>query len=148
MKNHQSTLFRTPEDAVSWMVKNRMIMRSMSKDPETLATVRGFTLSDEFGQSIGSSLLELFTKANGSKRNGLRDVTVRDAFLMATIAAILRKIHAPLSQKEMQLCAGILMTLLPIDRLAQAGIADKTLHNLAHDKSLVRKVQRACGRVW
>lgn len=88
------------------MLINGMIIRSAVKGPETLATVRGFILSDEFGQSIGSSLLELFAKATGRKRNGLREATVRDAFLMATIATVLRRVRVPLSEGEMELCAG------------------------------------------
>ena len=123
------------------MLDNGMIIRSTIKDPETLATVRGFILSDEFGHSIGSSLLELFTKATGRKKSGLRRITVRDAFLMATIAAVLRRIKVSLSEEEMELCAGILVSLLPIDRLAQAGIADQTLRNIGHDRALVRKIQ-------
>jgi hypothetical protein len=129
------------------MLDKGMVTRSTSKDPETLATVRGFVLSDQFGQSIGTNLLELFAKATGSKKNGLSEVTVRDVFVMAIIAAIVRDIRVPLSEKEMELCAGILVTLLPIDRLTQAGIGDKTLHNLAHDRLLVRKIQRVCGPI-
>lgn len=147
MTNHQSTQFHTPEDALSWMLDKGMVTRSTSKDLETLATVRGFVLSDQFGQSIGTNLLELFAKATGSKKTGLSEVTVRDVFVMAIIAAIVRDIRVPLSEKEMELCAGILVTLLPIDRLTQAGIGDKTLHNLAHDRLLVRKIQRVCGPI-
>jgi hypothetical protein len=141
MRDNHSNLFHTPEGALSWMLENDMIIRSTTRDPETLATVRGFILSDEFGQSIGTSLLELFTKATGRKKNGLKQVTVRDAFLMATIAAVLRKTKLHLSEEEMELCAGILVSLLPIDRLARAGIADQTLRNIAHDRTLVRKIQ-------
>lgn len=143
MTRSHANLFQTPEGALSWMLDNGMIIRSTVKDPETLATVRGFILSDEFGQSIGSSLLELFAKATGRKKNGLREVTVRDAFLMATIAAVLRRTKVSLSEEEMELCAGILVSLLPIDRLVQAGIADQTLRNIAHDRALVRRIHRA-----
>jgi len=143
MTRSHANLFQTPEGALSWMLDNGMIIRSTVKDPETLATVRGFILLDEFGQSIGSSLLELFAKATGRKKNGLREVTVRDAFLMATIAAVLRRTKVSLSEEEMELCAGILVSLLPIDRLVQAGIADQTLRNIAHDRALVRRIHRA-----
>jgi len=142
MRDNHSNLFQTAEGALSWMFENGMIIRRTVKDPETLATVRGFILSDEFAQNIGASLLELFVKATGRKKNGLQQVTVRDAFLMATIAAVLRRTKRLLSEEEMELCAGILVSLLPVDRLAQAGIADKTLRNIAHDRTLVRKIQR------
>jgi hypothetical protein len=142
MRNNHSNLFQTPEGALSWMLENGMIIRRTVKDPETLATVRGFILSDEFGQNIGARLLELFAKATGRKKNGLQQVTVRDAFLMATIAAVLRRTNLSLSEEEMELCAGILVSFLPVDRLARAGIADKTLRNIAHDRTLVRKIQR------
>ena len=142
MRDNHSNLFQTAEGALSWMFENGMIIRRTVKDPETLATVRGFILSDEFAQNIGASLLELFVKATGRKKNGLQQVTVRDAFLMATIAAVLRRTKRSLSEEETELCAGILVSLLPVDRLAQAGIADKTLRNIAHDRTLVRKIQR------
>ena len=121
-----------------------MIIRSTGKDPETLATVRGFVVSEEFGQSVGAYLLKLFTKAIKKRRNGLSSVTVRDAFLMATIAAAMKQAEVTLGEREMHLCASILLSLLPIDRLAQAGIADITLRNLARDRLLIRKVQRVC----
>jgi hypothetical protein len=146
MRSNHSNSFQTLDDALAWMLRNGMIIRSTSKHPETLATVRGFVLSDEFGQSIGFYLLELFTKAIKKRRNGLSGVTVRDAFLMATIAAVMKQAEVTLSEGEMQLCASILLSLLPIDRLAQAGIADITLRNLARDRLLIRKVQRVCGQ--
>jgi hypothetical protein len=115
------------------------------RDPETLAHVRGFVVSPQFGQSIGTNLLELFAKATGKRRNALSHLTVYDAFLMATMAAILRETHAPLTQNEMGICANILMTLLPVDRLTAAGVADETLRHIANSKILVRKIQRTCG---
>ena len=147
MTRNTPNSFQTLEDALAWMLSNGIIIRSTGKDPETLATVRGFVLSDEFGQSIGSHLLELFARAIKKRRNGLSNVTVRDAFLMATIAAIMKRAQVTISEGAIQLCAGILLSLLPIDRLAQAGIADITLRNLARDRLLVRKVQRVCGLV-
>jgi hypothetical protein len=144
MTSNHSNSFQTLDDALAWMLRNGMIIRSTGKDPETLATVRGFVVSEEFGQSVGAYLLKLFTKAIKKRRNGLSSVTVRDAFLMATIAAAMKQAEVTLGEREMQLCAGILLSLLPINRLAQAGIADITLRNLARDRLLIRKVQRVC----
>jgi len=147
MTSNHSNSFQTLDDALAWMLRSGMIIRSTGKDPETLATVRGFVVSEEFGQSIGAYLLELFTKAIKKRRNGLSSVIVRDAFLMAAIAAVMKRAQVTLSEREMQLCAGILLSLLPINRLAQAGIADITLRNLARDRLLIRKVQRVCGQI-
>ena len=145
MVNDQSIRLKTGEDALRWMTSNRMIIRSSVKDPETLANIQGFTISDPFRESIGANLLELFTKATSGKKSGLGSVTVRDAFLMAAMAAIMRETKVKLSEDEVETCANILLPLLPITRLEKEGVADQTLRHLAHNKSLVRKLQNVCG---
>jgi len=61
------------------------------------------------------------------------------------MAAIMRGTVPRLNEEEVEVCAGVLLSLLPVDRLEKVGVADQTLRNLAHDKGLVRKLQDVCG---
>ena len=136
---------QTSEGALGWMLSNNMIFRTSSKDPETLATVHGYVLSDELGEKMGSNLVKLFAKATRSRNGRVKNVTVRDAFLTAAIGAILEMGKIALSEKEMMLCANIILALLPFGRLEKAGITEKPLRNLAHDRSLVGKIRQVCS---
>ena len=135
----------TTEGALHWMLQQNMIVRSTSKDPETFAAVQGFLLSDEMRDSIGSNLVRLVAKATRKGNTRLRRVTVREAFLTATLAALLEKARASLSEEEMTRCTNIVFALLPIKRLEQARLADRTVRSIALNRRSVMELQRILG---
>jgi hypothetical protein len=136
---------QTPEGALLWMLNQNMIVTSSTKDPETLATIRGYLLSESLQEKIGSNLVRLFAKATSRGNGGMGKVTVRDAFLTATIGAVLEVGQVSLSEEEMMRCANIILAFLPMERLEKAGIAKKPLRSLAHDRFLVGKIRRIVG---
>jgi hypothetical protein len=127
------------------MLKHDMIVRSKTKDPETFASVQGFLLSDEMRESIGANLVRLVAKATKKGNDRLRRVTVREAFLTATLAALLERTRVSLSEDEMTRCTNIIFALLPIRRLEQARIADRTVRSLALSKRAVMELQQVLG---
>jgi hypothetical protein len=129
--------------ALSWMIEQGMVVRKTTKDPETFIPIQGYILSDELGERIGSNLVKLFNKA--TKRAGLRDVTIGDAFVTATIAALIATAEAPLSQEEITMCTNIILKLLPFDKLESAGVTRKTLRHLSRDRVLLRRLRETCG---
>lgn len=131
----------TPESAIDWMLNQHMILKKSTKDPETFATVNGYVLSDEFREKIGSHLVELFAKS--TRKKSLMEITVRDAFLTATIGATMEIVRVRLSEEKMTSCANIIMALLPIERLELEGIAEKPLRTLARDRLLVSRIRHA-----
>ena len=133
---------QTPEGALLWMLNHDMIVTSSTKDPETLATVRGYLLTQSLQEKIGSNLVRLFAKATSKGKVALGSVTVRDAFLTATIGAVLEMGQVSLNEEEMIRCANIILAFLPMGRLEKAGIARKPLRSLAHDRFLVGKIRR------
>jgi len=123
------------------MLQENMILRKTTKDPETYATVLGFILSDQLRDMIGSNIVKLVARAT-KRRNGKAGcVSIRDAFLTATIAAVLEVSKVQLSEVEMMRCANIIFALLPIKRLEEAGLADRPLRTVARDRSSVEKLQ-------
>ncbi len=142
---HSAFETKTPESALHWMLSCNMVMRSPIKDPETLATAPGYVLSDELREKIGSNMVKLISKAAVSK-SALSKVTVRDAFLMASMAAILEVSKVALNEEEMTHCANITLALLPIAHLEEAGISRKTLRRLTWDRSLVGKIRGICDQ--
>jgi len=128
--------------ALSWMIEQGMVVRKTTKDPETFIPIQGYILSDELRERIGSNLVKLFSKA--TKRSGLRDVTIGDAFVTASIAALIA-MGAELSQEEMTMCANIILKLLPFDKLESAGVTGKTLWHLSRDRTLLRRLMETCG---
>lgn len=130
---------RTSQAALQWMLQQKIVIRSKMKDPETFAAIQGFMLSSEMRESIGSILIELVAKQTHKRSNAL---TLRDAFLAATIAAVLRKTGANLSEDEMTTCANIISAMLPIAQLEQAGLADQRLGMIARDRNKVGELQR------
>jgi hypothetical protein len=142
---HSAFETETPEGALHWMLSHDMIVRSSIKDPETLARIHGYILSDELREKIGSNMVKLISKA-ASRNGALSKETVRDAFLMATMAAVLEVSAVSLNEEEMTHCANIIMALLPIGRLEEAGVSKKTLRSLTQDRSLVGKIRRICGQ--
>ncbi len=123
--------------ALTWMLEQGMITRRTTKDPETFIPVQGYVLSDELRDAIGTNLVKLFGKA--ARKNGSGRVTISDAFITATMAAVLETAKVSLSQEEFTDCASIVLTFLPFEELKTAGIARKPLRGLASDKALVRK---------
>jgi hypothetical protein len=136
---------RTAEGALHWMLNHEMLVRKTSKDPETYATVQGFILSDQLREMIGSNLVKLVSKATRSKGGRAVRVSVRDAFLAATMASVLEMTSVVLSDAEMTRCANIIFSLLPIRRLEDAGLADRPLRAIARDLSSVRTLQGMFG---
>lgn len=135
--------FRTSQQALDWMLERTIIVKSKSKDPETLARIQGFLLSNEMRERVGVNLVELVSKA--SRKKSLYHVTVRDAFLTATIAALLQSTRSGLSEDDMTRCANIVFALLPIGRLEQADLADRPLWVFARDRNMVGELQRTLG---
>jgi hypothetical protein len=129
--------------ALSWMIEQGMVVRKTTKDPETFIPIQGYILSDELREGIGSNLVKLFSKA--TKRVGLRDVTIGDAFVTATIAALIAAVEAELSQDEITLCTDIILKLLPFDKLQSAGVTGRTLRHLSRDRALLRTLMETCG---
>ena len=132
---------RTSEGALSWMLRENMILRMNTKDPETYATVLGFILSDQLRDMIGSNIVKLVAKASRRGDTKAGSVSIRDAFLTATMAAVLEMSKVQLSEAEMVRCANIIFALLPIKRLEEAGLADRPLRTVARDRSSVEKLQ-------
>jgi hypothetical protein len=132
---------RNSEGALRWMLQEKMILRRTTKDPETYATVLGFILSDQLRDMIGSNIVKLVAKATKRGDGNLGSVSIRDAFLTATMAAVLEMSKVQLSDVEMVRCANIIFALLPIRRLEEAGLADRPLRTVARDRSSVEKLQ-------
>jgi hypothetical protein len=124
------------------MIEQGMVVRKTTKDPETFIPIQGYILSDELREGIGSNLVKLCSKA--TKRAGLRDVTIGDAFVTATIAALIAAADAQLSQEEMTMCTNIILKLLPFDKLESAGVTSKTLRHLSRDRTLLKRLRDAC----
>ncbi len=118
-----------------------MILRKTAQDPETFATVQGFILSDRLRDIIGSTLASLIAGTTRKRSRKVGSVSIRDAFLTATMAAVLETSPVSLSDDEMARCANIIFALLPISRLEEEGLADKSLRTISRDKSYVKKLQ-------
>jgi len=131
------------EGAVHWLRSRGMIETASARDPETFAQIRGFVLSEELRDRIGSNMLGLIAKAR--RRPRLSELTIRDAFLTASLGAIVNHDDPSLSEDELVMCAGIIMSLLPVAKLEWAGIAQKPLRSLLKSRSLVQKLQRLCA---
>lgn len=127
------------------MLEQGMITRRATKDPETFIPVQGYILSDELRDTIGTNLVKLFGKA--ARKNRSARVTIGDAFITATMAAVLETAKVYLSQEELTDCAGIILKFLPFEELKTAGIAGKPLRRLASDKALVRKFRALCPSI-
>ncbi len=132
----------TTTGALSWLIEQGMIVKRSSKDPETFIPVPGYLLSDDLRDKIGTNLVKLFRKA--TRGRALKDVTIADAFVTATMAAVLSTGEVKLSEEEMTLCTNIVLTFLPFEKLKAAGIARKTLRSWASDRALVRKFRSLC----
>jgi hypothetical protein len=129
------------EEALRWMLDRGMISRKTAKDPETYATVQGFILSDQLREMIGSNLIELVAKATARKNGEMSRVSVRDAFLTATMGAVLTTGRVSLRDEDMARCCNIIFALLPVGRLEQAGIAQMQLRTLASNRASLEKLQ-------
>ncbi len=127
------------------MLEQGMITRRTTKDPETFIPVQGYILSDELRDTIGTNLVKLFGKA--ARKNSSGRVTIGDAFITATMAAVLETAKVPLSQEELTDCASIILTFLPFEELKAAGIAKRQLRSLLSDKALVRKFRDLCAPI-
>ena len=133
---------RTSEGALRWMLDREMIVRRTTKDSETYATVQGFILSDQLRDQIGSNLVKLVARVTQRRNGSVCKVSVRDAFLTATIAAVSVTARARLGDDEMARCCNVAFALLPISRLEEAGLADRSLSTIARSRSSVEKLQR------
>jgi len=131
---------QTSEGALRWMLHQNMILRRTAKDPETYATIQGFVLSDQLRDMIGSNLVKLVAKATRKGNGRVGSVSIRDAFLTATMAAVLDLGRMPLSDGEMARCANVIFALLPMRRLEEAGLADRTLRTIARDRTSAEKL--------
>ena len=132
---------RTSEGALRWMLDRGMILRRTTKDPETYATIQGFILSDQLREMIGSNLVKLVAKTARRGNEGIGRMTIRDAFLTASMAAVLTTGRVSLSDDEMARCCNIIFALLPIGRLEEADFADRSLRTVARSRSSVEKLQ-------
>lgn len=136
---------RSPEGALRWMLQQGMILRKTAKNPETFAAVQGFVLSEQVRDTLGSTLASLVAKAIGKRHRKVGNVSIRDAFLTASMAAVLETGRVSLSDDEMARCANIIFALLPISRLEEEGLADRPLRTIAQDRSSVEKLQEMFG---
>ncbi len=136
----------TIEAALNWMLDQNILVKKSTKDPETFATVRGYLLSEIAREKIGANLVTLFAKATRRRNGKLGKVTLRDAFLTAALGAVLQMSETSISEDEMLRCANIILELLPIRQLEEAGIAYRPLRSLACDASLVGKMRRLCTK--
>jgi hypothetical protein len=132
---------QTAEGALHWMLRQNMVFKQTTKDPETYAAVQGFILSDQLRDLIGSNIVTLLAKANKKGNGRMGNVSIRDAFLTATMAAVLEVSHARLSNDEMARCANIVFALLPMERLEASGLASRRLRTIAHNRSSVERLQ-------
>ena len=137
------TILETPAGTLSWMLEQGMVVRKTIKDPETFISLQGYVLADELREEIGNNLVKLFKKA--AKGTSLNDVTIGDAFVTATIAAVLTTSGVSLGQEEMTRCTNIILKLLPFDKLEAAGVTSKRLRRLSEDRALLRKLRDACS---
>ena len=126
--------------ALYWMLQQNLILKRTTRDPETHATIQGFILAEQLRDMIGSNLVRLVAKATRKGNGRVGNVSLRDAFLTATIAALLETTHVSLSDDEMACCANMIFALLPIRRLEEAGLADRRLRTIARNRSLVGKL--------
>ncbi len=133
---------RTSDGAVRWMLDRGLLVRRNAKDPETFATVKGFILSDQLRETIGSNLVKLVAKATKRGNGRVGSVSIRDAFLTATMGAVLATSRASLNDDEMARCCSIVFALLPMKRLEEAGFADRLLRTVARSRSSVQKLQQ------
>ena len=133
------------EGALRWMLHQSMIIQKTEKDPETFATVQGFILSDQLRDKIGSTVASLVAKATRKRNRRVGNVSIRDAFLTASMAALVETSPVSLSEDEMACCANIIFALLPISRLEEEGLADRSLRTITHNKLYVEKLQELFG---
>jgi hypothetical protein len=126
--------------ALYWMLNQNLILKKMTRDPETRATIQAYVLSEQLREMIGSNLVRLVAKVTRRGNGKVLNVSLRDAFLTARIAALLETTHASLNDDEMTSCANIVFALLPIWRLEEAGLADRRLRTIARNRSLVGKL--------
>ncbi len=129
-----------PQRALEWMLKKKMIIGGSTKDPETFATMKGYVLSEEMRERLGDNLVKLLAKTVSKKE--LAHVTVRDAFLAATMAAVLHGARTSLNHEELTRCANIIFALLPITRFEEAGLANLPLRSLVRSKATVEELRR------
>jgi hypothetical protein len=132
---------RTAEGALHWMLRQNMVLRKTTRDPETYATVQGFILLDRLRDLIGWNIVTLLAKANKKGNGRIGNVSIRDAFLTATMAAVLEVSHARLSEDEIARCANIVFALLPMERLEASGLASRRLRTIVHNRSSVERLQ-------
>jgi hypothetical protein len=133
---------QSTEDALLWMLNRKMIIKTSTKDPETFANIQGYLLTEDIRDTIGTNILRLFAKVTSRQNSRVKRVTVRDAFLTATIAVLLAEDKAKFSEDQMVSCANVVLALLPFDMLEKEGIAEKTLVSLARDRKLVARIQK------
>jgi len=133
------------EAALRWMRHQGMILRKTAKDPETFATVQGFILSDQLRDKIGSTVASLVAKATRKRNPRVGNVSIRDAFLAARMAALLETSPVSLSDDEIARCANIIFAFLPISRLEEEGLADRSLRTITRNKLYVEKLQELFG---
>jgi len=133
------------EGALRWMLQQGMILRRTAKDPETFATMQGFILSDQLRDKIGSTVASLVAKATRRRNRRVGNVSIRDAFLTASMAALLETSPVLLSDDEMTRCANIIFALLPISRLEEEGLANRSLRTITRNKIYVDKLQELLG---
>jgi hypothetical protein len=138
---HRETI-QSSEDALLWMLDHKMVIKTSTKDPETFANIQGYLLTEDVRDTIGTNILKLFAKVTSKHDGRMKGVTVRDAFLTATIAALLTIGKAKFSEDQMVSCANVALALLPFDMLEKAGIAEKTLSSLARDRKLVSRIHK------
>jgi len=67
-------------------------------------------------------------------------VSIRDALLTTSMAAVLEASPVSLSDDEMACCANIIFALLPISRFEEEVLADRSLRHIARNKSYVEKL--------
>lgn len=130
------------EDALSWVIRHNLVIKKTTKDPETFANIQGYILTEKIREKIGANILIIFAKAASKQNLATKGLTVQDTFITATVATLraIGKVH--IDEDRMVSCANVVLALLPFGRLEEAGIAQKTLRSLTHDRRLVNKIEK------
>lgn len=138
---HAETLQPT-EDTLRWMIRHNLVIKKTTKDPETFANIQGYILTEEIREKIGANILIIFAKAAGKHKGAVEGLTVQDTFITATVATLRAVCKARLNEDRMVSCINVVFALLSFSRLEEAGIAQKTLRSLTHDRRLVNKIEK------
>jgi len=138
---HADTL-QPAEDTLRWMIRHNLVIKKTTNYPETFANIQGYILTEEIREKIGANILIIFAKAAGKQKGAIEGLTVLDTFITTTVATLRAVCKTRLDEDRMVSCINVVFALLPFGRLEEAGIAQKTLRSLTHDRRLVNKIEK------